>query len=140
EGIALEHHCHVALARLTVGDVAAIEQHTPAGERLEAGKDAQRRRLAGSRGPEQCEEFARLDLEIDAVQRGDRAVPLDDAAEADASGVAHRPRLIASTASAARLRVFPSRLARRRPLRASPRPTGSPAALISSASLRRLRV
>ena len=35
-------------------------------------------------GPEQHEELARLDREVDAVQHGRRAVPLDDAFEADA--------------------------------------------------------
>ena len=63
-------------------DVDAVHQHAAGVHRLEAGEDAQRRRLARARGPEQDEEFARLDREVDAVQHRRRAVLLDDAFDA----------------------------------------------------------
>jgi hypothetical protein len=59
--------------------------------RLEPGEDAQRRRLARARRPEQREELARPDLEVDAVQRGERAVALDDASSARAAPRRHVP-------------------------------------------------
>ena len=51
ERVALEHHGDVALARFGVGDIDAVEQHAAGVDRLEAGEDAQRRRLARARGP-----------------------------------------------------------------------------------------
>src|SRR6185437_15034845 len=83
ERVALEHHRDVALAGLAIGDVLTVEEDAARAQRLDPGEDAQRCRLAGSRRPEQREEFARLDIEVEAVQCRERAVPLDDAAHAD---------------------------------------------------------
>ena len=85
ERVALEHHRHVALARLLRGDVGAVHRHRAGAHRLQAGEDAQRRRLARARGAEQDEELARPDLEVDAVQHRGRAVALDDALRASRS-------------------------------------------------------
>ena len=69
ERIALENHRDVALARRqAVGDRAADCEH-PAGDRLEAGDHAQRRRLAASGRPDQHQEFAVLDLEVEVPDR-----------------------------------------------------------------------
>ena len=48
ERVALEHHGDVAVARLQTGDVALADEHPAGGRRLEAGKNAQRRRLAAA--------------------------------------------------------------------------------------------
>ena len=53
------------------------------GRRIESGKDAQGRALAGTGRTEQREELAGRDLEIDALQRGEVAVHLDDICETD---------------------------------------------------------
>ena len=53
---------------------------------LEAGDDAQRRRLAGAGGAEEGEELAGGDAEVDALQRAEAAVVLDDAFEEDLAG------------------------------------------------------
>ena len=72
ERVALEHHGDVALAGLEVGDVLAVHQHAAAADRLQPGQDAQVVVLPEPDGPEQHEELARLDGEIDAVQHGGR--------------------------------------------------------------------
>jgi hypothetical protein len=92
ERVALEHHRHVALARLLGGDVGAVHRHRAGAHRLQAGEDAQRRRLARARGAEQDEELARPDLEVDAVQHRRRAVALDDALQLHARGHARALR------------------------------------------------
>jgi hypothetical protein len=99
ERIALKHHRHVAVARFGVSHVDAIEEHPPLGRLVETRDDAQRRRLAGTRWPKQGKELARLDLEIDAVQRRNGAVSLDDILEHHLAGLSHRraPPLTAPT-------------------------------------------
>src|SRR4030095_7495871 len=86
--VALEHHGDIARAGLLCGDILPVHQHASRAHRLEAGEDAQGRGLARARGSEQHEELAGLDGEVDAVQHGRRAVPLDDAFEP----YAHRRR------------------------------------------------
>jgi len=51
QGVALEHHRHIALVRGTVGDVLAVQKDTPRRRQLEAGDEAQRRGLATARRP-----------------------------------------------------------------------------------------
>ena len=65
ERVVLEHHGDVALARRGEGHVDAVDEHPAVVGDLEAGDDAQRRRLAGARGAEQREELARRDAEVD---------------------------------------------------------------------------
>ena len=81
ERVALEHHGDVAVARFGVGDISAIQENAAFAGFLQAGDDAQRRGLAGAGGTEQGKEFTRFDVEIDAVQRREGAVPLDDLPE-----------------------------------------------------------
>src|SRR6266545_4028352 len=99
--VALEHHRNVARAGLALRDVDALHDHASRIVRLEAGENAQRRGLARARWSQQREELARRDREIDAVQRGHGAVPLDDPFELDTSRFAHRrpPPLTAPTVS-----------------------------------------
>ncbi len=58
ERVALEDHRDVAVAGLHAGDVAIADEDLARRRQLEAGEDAQRRRLAAARGPEQDEEGA----------------------------------------------------------------------------------
>ncbi len=51
------------------GDSGAVGCHGPAGHRLEAGQDVEKRRLAAARGPEQAEELAGADFNIDTIER-----------------------------------------------------------------------
>ena len=54
---------------------------SPAGDVLEAGDHAQQRRLAAARGPDEHDELARPDREVDAVDHLVVAVGLDDVLE-----------------------------------------------------------
>jgi hypothetical protein len=51
ERIALEHHAHVAQPRRLIADVDAVDQHLPLLLPVEAGDQAQQRRLARARRP-----------------------------------------------------------------------------------------
>ena len=57
-----------------VGDVPAVDQHPAAVGPVEAGDRPQRRRLAAARRAEQGEELAAGDVEVEPVERDDRAV------------------------------------------------------------------
>ena len=75
----LEDEANSALAEIGIGDIDAIEQNLAAGiGRLDAGDDPQQRRLARAAGAKQRNEFAQLNLEVNAVQRLERAVGLGD--------------------------------------------------------------
>ena len=76
ERVALEHHVHVPLVRRHVLDRLALEQDAPLGGHLEAREHAKRRRLAAPRRPEQAEELALRDRQVDAVDRREVAEPL----------------------------------------------------------------
>ena len=68
ERVVLEHHRDVPLLRRHVGDVAIADRHPSAVGSLEAGEQSQRRRLAAARWPDQDQEFAVVDLEVEAVE------------------------------------------------------------------------
>ena len=68
ERVGLEHHGDVAVFRQDVGDVPVADQYAARGCGFKAGEDAQRRRLAGARGAEQHQKFARLDLQVQFLQ------------------------------------------------------------------------
>jgi hypothetical protein len=53
------------------------------GQLLKPGNDVEGGGLAAARRPEQHRELLVADLEIELVDRGDRAVPLGDLVEAD---------------------------------------------------------
>ena len=77
----LKDHRHAAALDRGRGDVRAVERD-PAGVRpLEPGDRAQRRGHAGSTRPEDHEELAGRDREVDAVERHNPAVALGEAAD-----------------------------------------------------------
>ena len=77
ERVVLEHHRDVALARRHVVHDLAVDDDLAAGHRFEAGDHSQDRALAAARGPDQDDELAVVDLEVDAVDDLEVAVLLD---------------------------------------------------------------
>src|SRR5262245_52381863 len=71
ERVTLEDGVDRALVGRRLGHIDAVEQDLTVGGLLEPGEHAQRGGLAAARGAEQGEELARLDLEVDAVDRSD---------------------------------------------------------------------
>ena len=67
QGIGLEHHADVALPRRQARDVVAADQNAPAIGPVEAGDEAQQRRLPAAGRAEKGEELAGLDREIDVA-------------------------------------------------------------------------
>ena len=90
--VVLEHGVDVALVGRARGDVAAVEQHAAARRALEAGDHAQAGRLARARRPEQREELAARDVEVDAVDGDERAEVLGHAVQPDAHVTGRRAR------------------------------------------------
>ena len=58
QGIVLEHHADVALRRIEIGDVRAVDQDAARIRRLEAGDDLEQRRLARAAGAKDGDELA----------------------------------------------------------------------------------
>ncbi len=83
ERVVLEHGVHVALRRRDASDVDAGELDVAGVRPLEAGYDAQRRRLAGSGRAEHREELPGCDVEVDAIDRNHVAVGTPDPGEAN---------------------------------------------------------
>ncbi len=85
-------------------DVEAEDPGRPLGRQEQRRQDLDERRLAGAVGPEQPEELAGLDLEIDAVE-GDDGRRLDvvdaaDAAHVDGERLGIRRRTVGAAAGA----------------------------------------
>ena len=68
ERVVLKHHAHVAAVRRTRRDVLTVEPHRAGVGRKQARHDAQQRGLAATGRPEQRDELAALDAEVDAVE------------------------------------------------------------------------
>jgi hypothetical protein len=68
ERVGLEHHAHVAAVHRHARQVALAEEQPTGGRRLEAGDDAQQRRLAAARGPDEAHQRAAGDAQVDVVQ------------------------------------------------------------------------
>jgi hypothetical protein len=83
ERVGLEHRVDVALVGGQPGDVVPADPHLAFVGPLEARDQAQRRRLPAPRRPEEREELARPDLEVDAVDGRDVAESLRDSDELD---------------------------------------------------------
>ena len=66
--VALEHEADIALLHGELERVLAVEQHAAGGRHVEAGEDAEQRRLAGAGRAEQGDELARADVERYAMQ------------------------------------------------------------------------
>jgi hypothetical protein len=71
--IGLEHHTDIALVGLEPGDVLAGDDDLAGARLLEAGDHTQHRRLAAARWPEEGDEFARLDVEVEILDHGGEA-------------------------------------------------------------------
>ncbi len=91
--VGLEHHARVALVGRRVGDILAVEGDAPLGRVDEPRDHAQQRGLAAAGRPEQEEQLAGLDGQVDAVHgsgRGlARAEDLDELVDLDPG--AHGP-------------------------------------------------
>ena len=79
--------------------VAAEELDASLARTDEAEQHPQRRRLAGAVRPEIAEDVARLDGQVDVVDRDELAVALDQGARRDGRGIRHANALAASSAS-----------------------------------------
>ncbi|MNW53586.1 hypothetical protein D3C74_311510 [compost metagenome] len=67
--VVLEDHRDVAVLGLHVGDVAVTDEDVPAVDVLEAREHAERGRLATTRGADEDEELAVLDVQVELVHR-----------------------------------------------------------------------
>ena len=83
----LEHETDLALAHMAFGRILAMEQDLAAVRRFQAGDDAQQRGLATAGRPEQGEQFARGDVEVDVVEGDKVAECLLDLADGDAHAI-----------------------------------------------------
>ena len=74
ERVALEHHGHIAIARVDVGEVLAVDEQPPRRRHLQPRDHAQGRRLAAAGGAKQGKELASLDLQVEpSSRRGSRS-------------------------------------------------------------------
>jgi hypothetical protein len=71
--VVLEHHADVAPMRRQRRDILPVELHRAAIDAQQAGHDAQQGGLAAAGRPQQGNELALADAEIDAAQHGRRA-------------------------------------------------------------------
>ncbi len=83
ERIVLEHHADVTRVGPEPVDAPVPEPDLAAVQRMEAGDQPEKRRLAAARGPEQREQLAVTDLEARAVDRGHAPELLTHLAEPD---------------------------------------------------------
>ena len=96
EGVALEDGVDVALVGRQPGHVLALQLDQAGGGHLEAADHPQRRGLAAAGRPQEREELAVLDIEVDVVDGGAVAEALDDVHEMDVD-LRHGPaRLLGS--------------------------------------------
>ena len=71
EAVRLEDHSHVTVVRRDVGEVLALHDDLTRRGALEAGHDAKGRRLSAPGRPEQGEELAGLERDVDLLDRGE---------------------------------------------------------------------
>ena len=79
----LKDEAHAPIARGGVGDVGTSDRHGPLIGLLQAGDDAQQRRLAAAAGSEQRRQGAVADADVDVFERGEGAKPLGDLLDLD---------------------------------------------------------
>ena len=89
QGVVLEHHRDVAIARGGVSDVVFAEQDDAVGHLLEPGDHAQERRLAAARRPDQHHELAARDRQAHVVHGMD--ITLEHLGHAVQDDLAHGP-------------------------------------------------
>ena len=83
ERVVLEHHRDVALARRHVVHHLVVDGDFASGHRFEPGDHAENRALAAAGRPDQHDELAVGDLEVDAVDDLKVAVLLDQVLDDD---------------------------------------------------------
>ena len=84
--VVLEHHAEIALVRRCAGDLAAIEHDVARGGRLEPGQHHQRGGLARARWPQQRQELAFADVQVQILDhQGVAVVGFLDTGEGDES-------------------------------------------------------
>ena len=84
ERIGLEHHGDAAIRGRQPRDVAPADLDRAAVQLLQPGDGAQQGGLAAARGPDEHDELAVGDLQVDALQHLDRAEALPDPAQPNA--------------------------------------------------------
>ena len=77
----LEDEADLAVPRVRVGGVLALERHAAFVRSFEAGDHSQQRRLARSRRSQQREQLAGLDVQVDVIDGDKRPEALDDAVQ-----------------------------------------------------------
>ena len=82
ERIVLEDHGDVALGRLEVGDVAVVEDDGAVAQPLQPGDAGERGALAAAGRPQQGQELAVGDRDVETVDGGDVAIALGQLASA----------------------------------------------------------
>jgi hypothetical protein len=85
ERVALEYEARIALPRRLSRDVMAAQADLARRRCDEPGDHAQRRRLAAARRPQQHDELALRNVEVDARDRPEIAVRLGEAGKLEAS-------------------------------------------------------
>jgi hypothetical protein len=81
--VGLEHDAESARAGGSVGDVSAADtRFLPSLCGIEPGDRAQQGRLAAAGGPEKADELTLRDIEVDVLERRERAEPLFEVADA----------------------------------------------------------
>jgi hypothetical protein len=83
QGIALEHHADIPLMRCEADHLGLTEFQAAPIRTREAREHHQQGRLAGTRRPEQGQELAAANLEVDMVERANRSIGLGDLPDAD---------------------------------------------------------
>ena len=83
ERVGLEHHGDVAVARRQIVHPHVADADLASAEILQSGDDAQQRRLAATRRPDEDDEFTRLDRQVYPLEDWDRAIVLAHAVDSD---------------------------------------------------------
>src|SRR5581483_11339654 len=83
ERIGLEDHGEAAVLRVEVGHVAVADDDVPGGHLDQAGEQVEKRGLAAAGRPEEDQELAVLDGQVEILENGKAPELLDDVLEAD---------------------------------------------------------
>ena len=89
--IVLEHEADAALAQAELAGIDVAKEHLSRFGLFKPGHGAQQRRLAGTRRPQQRHEFARRDIERDALQGRIAAIVLFEVSDLHGNGHGESP-------------------------------------------------
>src|ERR1700680_3114813 len=81
ERVVLKYHCDIAIPRLDLVDGARVDQDFAAGDILQSGQHAQRRRFAAAGRSDKHDEFAVLNRQVNRVNHLERAIAFDQLSE-----------------------------------------------------------